>query len=237
MQDHNAPINPLPWVVWLLALPLIAVEVVLGLGQAGIAGGPEAIGWRMQAVQQFAFVPDALWWMVENRRLQPDLLARILCYPVINGSFTSALFAGAMLLALGKMVGEVMRWWAVLAVFFAGAIVAALAFALVARPGFPLFGTFPPIYALIGAFTWLLWQRRRAMGANRVGAFRMIGFLLAIQPIFALMGWILNPQPEVEWYWLWIWIADLAGFATGFGLAILLVPGGWGSLMARMRSR
>ena len=50
--DHNAPpLNPLPWVVWVLALPLIAMEVVLSLGAAGVVGGPQAIGWRLQAVR------------------------------------------------------------------------------------------------------------------------------------------------------------------------------------------
>ncbi|RYI13853.1 MAG: rhomboid family intramembrane serine protease, partial [Acetobacteraceae bacterium] len=52
--DHNAPpLNPLPWVVWVLALPMIAMEVVLSLGAAGIVGGPQAIGWRLQAVERF----------------------------------------------------------------------------------------------------------------------------------------------------------------------------------------
>lgn len=237
MQENNAPLNPLPWVVWLLALPLIAVEVVLGLGQAGLAGGPEAIGWRLQAVQQFAFIPDAWWWMVENRRFPVEVVARIVTYPVINGSFTGALFAIVMLLALGKMVAEVFRWWAVLAVFFAGAIVAALVFAALPTAGFPLFGTFPPVYALIGAFTHLLWLRHRMTGARQLGAFKMIGFLLAIQPVFALFQFVLDPQPQVEWFWVWMWLAELSSFATGFALAFVLLPGGWGRLVSLVRSR
>lgn len=238
MQDQNAaPLNPLPPVVWLLALPLIAIEAVLGLGQAGLMGGPEAIGWRLQAIERFAFSPDAFWWMAQNGRWPLDAALRIVTYPLANGSFTSALFAAVMLLALGKMVGEVFRWWAVLALFFAGTIMAALVFALLPTRGFPLFGTFPPIYALIGAFTWLLWMRRRAMGANGGGAFRMIGFLLAIQPVFALVQWILAPQSSVQWYWAWSWLADMSSFATGFLLSYLVVPGGGQWLMAQLRRR
>ena len=41
--DQIAPINPLPGVVWLLALPMIAMEIVLSLGGRwgdwGAAGG------------------------------------------------------------------------------------------------------------------------------------------------------------------------------------------------------
>jgi hypothetical protein len=41
-----APLNPLPVVVWVLALPMIAMEIVLGLGASGLVGGPQAVGWR-----------------------------------------------------------------------------------------------------------------------------------------------------------------------------------------------
>ena len=238
MPNQNAaPLNPLPPVVWLLVLPLIAIEIVLALGQAGLMGGPEAIGWRLQAIERFAFSPDAFWWMVQNGRWPLDTALRTVTYPVANGSFTSALFGAVMLLALGKMVAEVFRWWAVLVLFFAGTIVAALVFALLPTSGFPLFGSFPPIYALIGAFTWLLWVRRRAMGTNGGGAFRMIGFLLAIQPVFALVQWMISPQPAVQWYWAWSWLAELSSFATGFLLSYLVAPGGWQRLMAQLRNR
>ena len=50
MQDHNAPpLNPLPAIVWVLALPIIAMEVVLAAGAGGLVGGPAAIGWRIEA--------------------------------------------------------------------------------------------------------------------------------------------------------------------------------------------
>ncbi len=237
MQDHNAPINPLPAVVWALVLPLIAIEVVLGLGEAGIIGGQEAIGWRLQAIQRFAFVPDAMWWMIENRRFPPVELARIVLYPVINASVTNALFGGVMLLAIGKIVGEVFRWWAVLAVVFAGIVVAALAFMLLPTSGLPLFGTFPAVYGLIGAFTYILWRRGQAVGAHRFAAFRMIGFLLAVQPVFALVSWALMPSNPFQIYVLWIWLAEMAAFAAGFLLSFAVAPGGWQMLMARLRNR
>lgn len=238
MQNPDtAPINPLPAIVWLLALPLIAVEVVLGLGQSGLMGGPEAIGWRLQAVERFAFLPDALWWMLENGRFPPEVAMRVVTYPLVNGTFTSALFALVMLLALGKMVGEVFRWWAVLAVFLTGTIVAALIFALLPTAGYPLFGSFPPVYALIGAFTWLLWMRGRVAGGSRFGAFRMIGFLLAIQPVFALVGLVLSPRTGFEWFWAFNWAAELAAFAAGFLMSFVVAPGGWRHLMAQLRNR
>ena len=42
-RDLNAPpLNPLPWIVWALALPLIAVEVVVQLGASGPPAMPAA---------------------------------------------------------------------------------------------------------------------------------------------------------------------------------------------------
>ena len=103
--DHNAPpLNPLPWIVWVLALPLIAMEVVLSLGAAGVVGGPQAIGWRLQAVERFGLFPELLKYQWETGGHPLAELHRLVSYVLVHGSFTHALFAIVMLLALGKMV-------------------------------------------------------------------------------------------------------------------------------------
>ncbi|MEC7259746.1 MAG: rhomboid family intramembrane serine protease, partial [Pseudomonadota bacterium] len=80
------------------------------------------------------------------------------------------------------------------------------------------------VYGLIGAFTYLLWLRLSAVGENQARAFTLIGFLMGIQLIFAVF---IDVQPD--------WVADLGGFASGFALTIVLVPGGWARLLARLR--
>ena len=56
--DHNAaPLNPLPPVIWLLALPIVAMELIVNLAATGVIGGATGIGWRADAVQRFAFSP------------------------------------------------------------------------------------------------------------------------------------------------------------------------------------
>lgn len=225
--DHNAPpLNPLPWVVWALALPIVALEVVVNLGQRGLAGGPEAIGWRLDAMERFAFSPDLMRRMIDAGEYPPEALMRLVTYPLVHPAFTSALFAVVMLLALGKMVGEVFRPWAVLAVFFGSSVGAALVYAAVPTIQQPLFGAFPPVYGLIGAFTFLLWVRLAAVGANRYRAFTMIGFLMGIQLLFGVLF-----GGGVEW------VADLAGFGIGFLLSFVVSPGGWRHVMARLRRR
>ena len=228
MQDHNAPpLNPLPWVVWALALPIIAMEAVVALAAGGLLGGAEGIGWRLQAVERFAFSPDYMRYMLEVGTYPLDGVARLVTYPFVHGTTMHAVFVTVILLALGKMVGEVFRWWAVIVVFFASAAVAALVFTVV-LPGVrqPLIGGYPPVYGLIGGFTFLLWVNLAAVGANKYRAFTMIGFLLGVQLVFGLLfggGWE--------------WVADIAGFVTGFVLSFVVSPGGWVRVKDKLRQR
>lgn len=228
MQDHNAPpLNPLPWVVWALALPIIAMEAVVALAAGGLLGGAEGIGWRLQAVERFAFSPDYMRYMMEVGTYPLDGVARLVTYPFVHGTTMHAVFVTVILLALGKMVGEVFRWWAVIVVFFASAAVAALVFTVV-LPGVrqPLIGGYPPVYGLIGGFTFLLWVNLAAVGANKYRAFTMIGFLLGVQLVFGLLfggGWE--------------WVADIAGFVTGFVLSFVVSPGGWVRVKDKLRQR
>ena len=226
--DHNAPpLNPLPWIVWVLALPLIAMEVVLSLGAAGVVGGPQAIGWRLQAVERFGLFPELLKYQWETGGHPLAELHRLVSYVLVHGSFTHALFAVVMLLALGKMVGEVFRWWGVLVVFLGSAAVGGAAYGLLV-PGLraQLIGAYPAVYGLIGAFTFLIWTRLALVGANRLRAFSLIGMLLAIQLVFGLLfggGWD--------------WVADIAGFATGFLLSFVVSPGGFRRVVEMIRQR
>ncbi|MFN6977984.1 MAG: rhomboid family intramembrane serine protease [Gemmobacter sp.] len=226
MQDHaQPPLNPLPPVVWLLALPVVAMEVVLGLGGSGLVGGPEAIGWRLQAVERFAFSPGILAWMWETGRWPAMQAARIVTYPFVHVGLTHAIFVLVFILALGKMVGEVFRAWGVLLVFFGAAVAGALVYTAVGIT-VPLIGGYPAVYGLIGAFTFLMWVRLAAAGANRMRAFTLIGLLLAIQLVF---GVLFGGGSE--------WIADIAGFGAGFLLSFVAVPGGVGRVIAILRER
>ena len=227
-QDHNAPpLNPLPWIVWVLALPMIAVELVLSLAAAGMVGGAQGIGWRLQAVERFGLFPELLKYQWETGGQPVAELHRLVSYVVVHGSFTHALFAVVMLLALGKMVAEIFRWWAVVVVFLGSAAVGAAAYGLLV-PGLrtQLIGGFPAVYGLIGAFTFLIWTNLARVGANKFRAFSLIGALLFVQLVFGLLfgaGWD--------------WVADIAGFAAGFLLSFLVAPGGLRRVLDQMRQR
>lgn len=225
--DPNAPpINPLPLVVWLLVIPVMGVEGLLSLGEQGLVGGPGAVGWRLAAFQDYAFSGQVLDWMLANGRFPPEQVMRFVTYPFIHAGAVHALFVVVFILALGKMVGEVFHAWAVLVIFFGAAVVGALAYGFIVPDPMPLVGGYPPVYGLIGAFTFLLWVRLAGTGGEQYRAFTLIGFLLGIQLVFSLVFGGSND-----------WVADLAGFLTGFTLSFFVSPGGGRRVLARLRQR
>lgn len=227
-QDHNAPpLNPLPWIVWVLALPLIAMELVLSLAERGLVGGTQGIGWRLQAVERFGLFPELLKYQWQTGGQPLGELHRLVSYALVHGSFTHAIFAVVMLLALGKWVGEIFRWWGVLIVVLGSAAAGALAYGLLVPDlRAPLIGAYPAVYGLIGAFTFQIFTNLAKVGANKYRAFSLIGALLFVQFLFGVLfggGWD--------------WVADVAGFAAGFLLSFVVSPGGFRRVMDQIRQR
>ncbi|MBU2960997.1 rhomboid family intramembrane serine protease [Citreicella sp. C3M06] len=221
---NEPPLNPVPPVVMALCIVIVGVEAVFSLGSYGVIGGPAAVGWRLDALERFAFFAPVLDWMLQTGRYPASELVRFFSYPFVHGSFIHAAFAGVMLLAMGKMVAEALGAVRLLAIFFASSLVGALAYGLLATSQAPLIGAFPPVYGLIGGFTYLLWLRLGMLGESQMRAFGLIGMLLGIQLLFGLL---FGGSQD--------WIADIAGFVTGFALSVVMVPGGWGRLLGKLR--
>ncbi|MEP1588330.1 MAG: rhomboid family intramembrane serine protease [Tateyamaria sp.] len=220
-----SPINPLPPAVWLLFIALALPELAFSVGEAGLIGGPQAVGWRLNALNDYAFSGIAFDFMIDNGRLLPEHLLRFVTYPFVFGSFTSSIFAGVILLAMGKMVGEVLGGFAVILMFFLSGIFGALVFGLLTNEPW-LVGAYPCVYGLIGTYTFLYWQRQVASGGPQGQAFMLIGVLMGIQLIFGVLF-----QVGYEW------VGELAGFVAGFALTALVVPGGMRRLLGVLRRR
>ncbi len=225
-DPSESPFNAIPPVVIGLFVVIVLVEAALTLAGRGIIGGQAGIGWRLAAIEDYGFSP-AVWDQVTVQgNWSFDIIKRFVTYPFVHGSFTHAIFAAVLLLALGKYVGEVFHPVAVLIVFFAASIFGAVVYGILIRENYPLFGAYPPVYGLIGAYTYILWVRLAKSGQNQLRAFRMIGLLMALQLVYALL---FGGQPT--------WVADVAGFVAGFGLSILVAPGGWPAFLRRVRQR
>ena len=149
--------NALPPVVVALALAIFGVELLISAGARGYIGGPEAVGWRLEAIREFAFFSPVLEFVIERQAWMSPELRRFVTYPFIHLGFAHVIFVIVFLLALGKLVGEVFGNLAVLIVFFGSAIFGALIFAGLTGDSRPLVGGYPGVYGLIGAYTFLLW--------------------------------------------------------------------------------
>ncbi|MGX9856452.1 rhomboid family intramembrane serine protease [Limimaricola variabilis] len=220
----EGPFGSLPPLIVVLALVMALIEAALSLGATGLVGGPQAVGWRIAAIEGHGFAPA-----VFDRLLVAwdwGLAARLLSYPFVHMSLTHALFAVALLLALGKFVGEVLHPVALALLLIVTTLAGAVGFGLFVTASYPLIGAYPAIYGLIGAFTYLMWLRLGQAGSNRLAAFRLIGVLLGLQLVFGLL---FGADPA--------WVADAAGFIAGIALAPLLAPGGARGFLARMRAR
>ena len=223
-QDHNAPpFNPMPPVVWVLFLILMGIEVVFTLGEQGIVGGARAAGWRLGAISDYGFSGVAFDWMVKNGQMPFEYVIRCFSYMFLHGSFTAAIFSGVILLAMGKLVGEVMGQLAVIILFVFSGVFGVVIFGLLTDQAW-LIGAYPSVYGLIGAYTFLLWQRVAGQGMQQLTAFRLIGFLMGIQLIFGIF--FVTGQD---------WVAELAGFICGFALSVIVMPGGIAKLRAAIQ--
>ena len=222
-RPGESPVNAVPTVILLLFLALAGTEAILSLGGQGLAGGPAAVGWRISLIERFAVSPAVLGYALQG---QVDLWPRFVLYALVHGSVMHALFAGALLLALGKFVGEEMGEWRTLLVLLVATVMGAVGFGALVDGVQPLFGAYPAVYGLIGAFTYLLWLRLGRAGENRLQAFRLIGVLLAIQLVF---GALFGSSPQ--------WVGDVAGFLAGGATAVLVAPGGLSALRTRLRAR
>ena len=227
----QSPLNPLPPVIWLLALPIVALEAVFALGAWGVIGGAQGVGLRLDAIRMAAFPPELAQRIWALGIVDTGQLYRALSFSFVHGSLTHALFVVVFTLALGNMVAQNFRPWAVLALFFGSAIGGALIHAailpMIGARNTPLIGGYPAVYGLVGAFTFLLWTRLAAENANRMRAFLLIGMLLLFQLVFGLVYGVQGHG----------WIAEIAGFGVGFLLSFLLVDGGLKRALAQIRQR
>jgi len=220
------PVNPLPVVVIILFLLVAGVELVLSAGEAGLVGGPSAIGWRLGLVRDWGFNGDLFDAMWAQGYFPPEHLARLITYPFIHLSFTHALIAVVLMLALGKMAAEVMGQLAMLALFVLSGIGGALVYALLLNDPVWLVGAYPPVYGLIGGYSFLMWRRLGASGGRQMEAFTLILMLMGLQLVWSLFASV-----------GYGWVAELAGFFCGFALCFICAPGEWARILARLRQR
>lgn len=225
-MNAQSPVNRVPPGVLMIFLIMLVIEVACSFGGLGVVGGPGAVGWRISLVEKLGFSP-AVQDLVLRGRAGPELYLRYVSYPLVHGSFTHAAFGLALWLALGKFVAESYRAWAMAVIVLVSIVMGAVMLGLVGaytNTNPPLFGAYPAIYGLVGAYTYQIWLNLGARGENRMQAFSLIGILVGLQLVF---GMLFGADPS--------WPAELGAFAAGGLTAILVAEGGWTAFVARFR--
>ena len=223
----ESPINSIPPAIAALALVIAGIELVLTLAGRGLMGGARGVGWRAQAIEDYAVFDQIAHLMWARGAFPPEHLLRFVAYPV------RAFSASPTRCSWSCSCWRWARWWARSSAprrrwrcSSPRRSWGALLWAALVDDPYPLFGGYPAVYGLIGAYTFILWTGLGRMGENRMRAFTLIGFLLGIQLIFGLLfGGGLS------------WVAEVGGFGSGFALSFVLAPGGWAALRERMRRR
>jgi len=225
-QSHiePSPFNALSPVVVVLFFAIFGVECLFAAAEAGLVGGPGAIGWRLAAIGEYGFAPPIWAWMVQGGQWPLAEVMRLVTYPFVHLGFVHMAFAAVIFLAMGKYVSEAMGAWVVPVLFFGCSIIGAVVYGTLLSEETWLVGAYPGAYGLIGAFTFVLWVKARVTGQAQVQAFSLIGFLMGIQLLFGLLFGTDNT-----------WVAELTGFIAGFGLSFVLVPGGFQAMLRRLR--
>ncbi len=222
--DFQPPVNPLPPAVVAIFVCIAGIEGILSLAEAGLIGGPQAIGWRLGLIRDYGFSGQIFDLMVRNGVWPINEVLRVLSYPFINRGFVEGLFALVLLLALGKMVAEAMGQLVFVALFVLSGVGGAVIYALLLNDPVWLVGAYPSVYGLIGAYSFVMWRTLGATGGPQHRAFSLIAILMGIQ---LLWGVFFNTGTT--------WVAELAGFVCGFGLSFLLAPGEWRRIRDQIR--
>ncbi len=222
-NSNASPVNPVPPVIVILALAIALVEVVLQLAAAGFIGGPEGVGWRVEVMRSVGFFDGIFEFMLQTDTYDLNTLGRLISYPLVHYSFMHAAFAVVMILAIGKFVAETFHAVSVIILVVVCTISGSVVYGVYGDSNQPLIGAYPIVYGLLGAYTWMLWLTAGATGESRLMAFRLIGFLLALQMIYRIIVPLLYSHDVDLGY---DWVADLTGFIVGFSLSFILAPDG-----------
>ncbi len=232
-MSSESPVNSVPFVALLFGLIIIGAEATFSLADLGLIGGQNAVGWRINMWERTSFDPTTIERVFMLGDYNIERLKTFFTYFLVNHGFGQAAFSAALALALGKAIGDAFGNLALLVIILLTSFVGALAYGIVFPDGSALSGSFTPVFGLIGAYTYMLWLRLGEAGQKQLQAFRLVAVLLSLQALFSVVV-LLTGQAANGWP---VWVPELAGCAAGFGVSVLLAPGGWTSFVSRMRQR
>jgi len=227
LSNYDKPpvVNPIPAAILVILAGIILVEATIFFGFGGFIGKPGAAYERLFLIQNYGVPPNLVNWMFDTKNFSFDYLLRFIAYSFVNFSGLSVIFAAVLLLALGKIVGEVFSPLSVILIWILSTSLASIFYSVSTTTDQILVGSYPGVYGFVGAYTFVSWiTLRLAKNKNQSLAFSLIVVLMSVQLLFSfLFG---TGQ---------LWIADFGGFVTGFLISFFLIPGGIKRILSVLR--
>ncbi len=196
-----------PVLLWLLVGGMVAIELLLALGDRGWLGSFE---WR-----RTAFVYGAFWQPLVTGTARPvfegQAATMFLSHAFLHGGLAHLALNTVILLALGKFVAEHAGPWPMLLLFVVSAIAGGAGFALLADARAPMVGASGAVFGFIGL--WQFWEtlarRRHGMPLKPV-----LTMLLGLAAINVALAFVLDGGLA--------WEAHLGGFLCGVAVGPLM---------------
>lgn len=206
-------LNPLPWAVWALVLPIAGVELVLSAGAHGLVNWPGSALWREGVMARLAVSPALQDWMLATGQVSLTHLARYAGFALVHHGPAQALLIVVILAALAKVAAEALGSGRVLVIVLLAQGLGAAAFGLTAPEGALLIGGHPLIFAAAGSYGAVMAQKGTD-AATRLKGLKLVAALVVVRLILV----VLTGSPADV-------LADLVACLMGYALARALRPG------------
>ena len=206
-EAARIPVHP---VLWIMIAVMIGFELMFAAVDAGLVS--ESLG-RWPVFLQLAFFDLVFEYARAGNGIEPQLVWSPLTYAFLHGGWLHLALNGAAFLGLGHALVQVIGIGRFLIIFAVCAVVAALAFGLIADTMGPMVGASGAIFGMLAVLT--AWQERalRLAGLSRAPIWKRIGGLVVVNAALAFgLGGLLA------------WEAHLGGWVAGWLLASVFRP-------------
>ncbi|MER2510627.1 rhomboid family intramembrane serine protease [Amaricoccus sp.] len=213
--------KPLPRSLLTLFFVIAGVELLLTAADAGYVFDPSL---RMRVLRSGAFWASLLHGAQPLYQAQP--VTMFLSHALLHGGFLHMAMNMAVLLALGRFVGDRYGAGTILPIFFVGAVAGGAAFGLLSSSPAPMVGASGAVFAFLGVWTVWDYRRHRAAGVPASPVWRRVLVLIGINVVMYVgLGGMLA------------WEAHLGGFLAGLGYGVVLENRHAAALRSRADSR
>jgi rhomboid protease GluP len=198
--------RPLPRPLVTLVMVMVGVELLLQLADLGIVGD--------RSLRPRVYVLGAFWASLFHDAqpifsLQP--VTMFVTHALLHGGLLHLGMNAAVLLGLGRLIGDRYGAGAILPLFLLSAIAGGAVFALLNVSDIPMVGASGAVFGFLGVWTAWDWQRHRAHGVStRPVVLRVVALLLINVLFFFGLGGMIA------------WEAHLGGYVAGLAFGAWL---------------